>query len=60
MKGVIDANAPKKPVFVRATVHADGILPGTRSRGVSTQLSAFVYEAVPIMQPTGVRLKTSQ
>lgn len=60
MKELLAANAPKKPVFVRATVHADGILPGTRSRGVSTQLSAFIYEAAPIMKPTGVRLKTSQ
>src|SRR5690606_21913020 len=54
------ANAPKEPVFVRATVHADGLLPGTRTRGVSTQLSIFVYTAVPIVKPTGVRLKTSQ
>ncbi len=60
VKDVIGANAPKEPVFVRATVHADGLLPGTRTRGVSTQLSIFVYTAVPIVKPTGVRLKTSQ
>ncbi len=60
VKDVVQANAPTEPVFVRATVHADGLLPGTRSRGVSTQLSMFVYTAVPIMKPTGVRLKTSQ
>jgi branched-chain amino acid aminotransferase len=59
-RDLIVANEPKKPAFVRATVHADGILPGTRTRGVSTQLSAFVYEAAPIVKPTGVRLKTSQ
>lgn len=60
VKGLLDANSPEEPVFVRATVHADGILPGTRSRGVSTQLSMFVYTASPIMKPSGVRLKTSQ
>lgn len=57
---LLEANSPKEPVFVRATVHADGVLPGTRTRGVSTQLSIFVYEAAAIVKPTGVRLKTSQ
>lgn len=60
MGDLVKVNKPQKPVFVRATVHADGILPGTRTKGVSTQLSAFVYEAAPIVKPTGVRLKTSQ
>jgi branched-chain amino acid aminotransferase len=60
VKGVIDANKPGEPVFVRATVHADGLLPGTRTRHVSTQLSMFVYTATAIMKPSGVRLKTSQ
>lgn len=60
VKGLLDANSPDEPVFVRATVHADGLLPGTRSRGVSTQLSMFIYTATPIMKSSGVRLKTSQ
>ncbi len=60
VKEVVETNSPKEPVFVRATVHADGLLPGTRTRGVSTQLSLFVYTATPIVKPTGVRLKTSQ
>jgi len=60
VKDLIKANAPMSPVFVRATLHADGLVPGTRSKGVSTQLSAFVYTASPIMKPSGVRLKTSQ
>lgn len=59
-KALLDANSPDGPVFVRATIHADGLLPGTRSRGVSTQLSMFTYTATPIMKPSGVRLKTSQ
>ncbi len=60
VKQLVDANRPTEPVFVRATIHADGLLPGTRSRGVSTQLSAFMYTATSIMKPSGVRLKTSQ
>jgi branched-chain amino acid aminotransferase len=60
VKELMEANTPTDPVFVRATIHADGLLPGTRSRHVSTQLSAFVYSATPIMKPEGVRLKTSQ
>ncbi|MFZ2544785.1 MAG: aminotransferase class IV [Candidatus Saccharimonadales bacterium] len=59
IKDLIEVNEPDKPLFVRATLHADGILSGTKSRGVSTQLSAFVYQASPILKPTGVRLKTS-
>ena len=59
-KQLVEANAPKEPTFVRATIHADGLVPGTRTRGVSTQLSVFAYTATPIMKPTGVRLKTSQ
>lgn len=57
---LIAANNPTEPVFVRATLHADGLVPGTRTRGVSTQLSMFVYAANPIIKPKGVRLKTSQ
>lgn len=60
IKELVDANKPEVPVFVRATIHADGLVPGTKSRGVSTQLSAFMYEAQPIVKSTGVRLKTSQ
>jgi branched-chain amino acid aminotransferase len=60
VKGLIDANKPKESVFVRATIHADTLVPGTRTRGVSTQLSMFVYTASPIIKSTGVRLKTSQ
>ncbi|MCA9334960.1 aminotransferase class IV [Candidatus Saccharibacteria bacterium] len=60
VRGLLEVNNPEEPVFVRATVHADDLLPGTRSRGVSTQLSMFVYTASPIMKPSGVRLKTSQ
>lgn len=46
-------------VFARATVHVDELLPGTKSRGLKTSLSIFLYEAVPIVPLTGARLKTS-
>lgn len=60
IKELISVNSPKKPVFVRATLHADDLAPGTRTRGVHTQLSAFVYTAKSIHKSSGVRLKTSQ
>ncbi len=60
VRALIKANKPTQSVFVRATLHADGLVPGTRSRGVSTQLSMFVYTAMPILKSSGVRLKTSQ
>lgn len=60
VKSLIRANSPKKPSFVRATLHADDLAPGTRTRGVHTQLSAFMYKAVSIHKSSDVRLKTSQ
>jgi branched-chain amino acid aminotransferase len=60
MKQLLAVNKPAEAVFIRATIHGDGILPGTRAKGVHTQLSAFIYAASPIMKSSGVRLKTSQ
>lgn len=59
LKKLLRSNGPKKPVFVRATIHADELLPGIKAKGVSTQLSMFVYEAKPIIRSNNVRLKTS-
>jgi branched-chain amino acid aminotransferase len=59
VKELIVANKVKDKAFVRATVHVDEIVPGTRSRGLKTLLSIFVYEAVPIIPQDGARLKTS-
>lgn len=53
------ANTPTEGVFVRATIHADDLVPGTRSRGLHTTLSMFIYEAKPIIPQGGARLKTS-
>ena len=56
---VVRANEITEDVFVRVSVHVDAELPGTRSRGISTRLSMFVYEAEPILPLDGARLKTS-
>jgi branched-chain amino acid aminotransferase len=58
-KEVVQANNLTDNAFVRATVHVDDPIPGTRSRGLHTLLSMFAYEAVPIVPQDGARLKTS-
>lgn len=59
MNELLVANASKKDVFVRVSFHIDALLPGTRSRGLPAVLSAFVYDAEPIVPQDGARLKTS-
>ncbi len=59
VKKLIEANQPDGDVFVRATVHVDDLVAGTRSRGLHSTLSMFAYEAVSILPATGARLKTS-
>lgn len=59
VRQTLRANDPKAPVFVRASVHVNELVPGTRSRGLKTALSLFVYEAAPIVPQNGARLKTS-
>jgi branched-chain amino acid aminotransferase len=59
MRELAEANQPKSDVFVRVTVHVNALLPGTRSRGLATILSAFMHEATPILPQDGARLKTS-
>lgn len=58
-KKLLKLNDVNKDVYVRATVHVDAEIAGTRSRGLSTVLSMFVYDAVPILKPEGARVKTS-
>ena len=58
-KELIEANGVEEDVLVRATVHVDELVPGTRSRGLSTALSMFVYTGKPILPQDGARLKTS-
>jgi branched-chain amino acid aminotransferase len=59
VREVVLANEVVEDVFVRVSVHVDEPLPGTRSRGMSTLLSMFVYEAESILPLDGARLKTS-
>jgi branched-chain amino acid aminotransferase len=56
---VSQANKLTERVFVRASVHVTDLVPGTRSRGLKTTLSMFLYEATPIVPQNGMRLKTS-
>jgi branched-chain amino acid aminotransferase len=53
------ANSLTGDTFVRASIHVDEKLPGTRSRGLHTLFSMFAYEAEPIVPQSGARLKTS-
>lgn len=59
VKELISANKITQDVFVRGTVHINELVPGTKSRGLKTILSMFIYSAKPIVQNCGVRLKTS-
>jgi branched-chain amino acid aminotransferase len=56
---LVTANKIKSDIFVRATIHVDEILPGTRSRGLHTVFSMFAYDVEPIVSQNGTRLKTS-
>ncbi|QNG20100.1 branched-chain amino acid aminotransferase [Rhodococcus triatomae] len=57
---LVAENDPQRDVFVRASVHVDESIPGTRVRGCGITVSMFVYDAVPIVPQDGMRLKTSQ
>ena len=59
MSELLASNKPNENVFVRVSFHVDEKLPGTRSRGLNTILSAFVYKAEAIIPTDGARLKTS-
>jgi branched-chain amino acid aminotransferase len=58
-KEVVSANAVSEDAFVRVTIHVTDLVPGVRSRGLTTKLSIFVYEAACILPKDGARLKTS-
>jgi branched-chain amino acid aminotransferase len=59
VKNLINNNNLQENVFARATIHVDELVPGTRSRGLSTSLSIFLYEMKSIVPQNGARLKTS-
>ncbi|MGA9873900.1 MAG: aminotransferase class IV [Rhodococcus sp. (in: high G+C Gram-positive bacteria)] len=59
VRELVAANEPTREVYVRATVHVDESIPGTRVRGLHTTVSIFLYDANPIVPQDGMRLKTS-
>lgn len=59
MTALIERNRPSRNVFVRVSFHIDAQLPGTRSRGLPAVLSAFVYDAEPILPSRGATLGVS-
>ncbi len=59
VKATVSANDLKDDAFIRVSVHASALLPGTRSRDIQTTLSIFAYEASPIIPQDGARVKTS-
>jgi branched-chain amino acid aminotransferase len=56
---LIDHNDTTESVLVRVSVFADGILTGTRMRGIPQHVTAFIYPAVPLIPRTGARLCVS-
>src|SRR5690606_2494359 len=59
VKELVAAVKPEVNTFARVTVHVDELVPGTKSRGLHTLLSIFLYKAESIVPQTGTRLKTS-
>ncbi|MDQ2973448.1 MAG: aminotransferase class IV, partial [bacterium] len=59
VKELVTKNDINEDVFVRATVHVVSEIAGTRSRGLETKLSIFIYDASTILPKEGGRLKTS-
>lgn len=56
---LVAANGITSDALLRATLHVDELLPGTRSRGLSTSCSVFAYEGLSILPAAGARLKSS-
>ncbi len=59
VKNLIKENSLNENVFARATIHVDELVPGTKSKGLNTILSIFLYEAKPIVPQDGAKLKIS-
>jgi branched-chain amino acid aminotransferase len=56
---LMKSNKVHSDVFVRATIHAISKMPGTRTSGLESVLSMFVYSAKSILPESGARLKTT-
>lgn len=56
---VTEANELSEDTFIRVSLHVTDLVPGVRTRGLATTVSAFGYSAPCILPPEGARLKTS-
>ena len=56
---LVKENDINQDVYIRATVHVDELVPGTKTRGLNTVLSMFIYPYKSILPEKGARLKTS-
>lgn len=59
IKDLVEANTIATDVFLRATVHVTELVPGTRSHGLASSVSMFLYEASPILPSEGAKIKIS-
>lgn len=59
VRNLVKENHLGESVFARATIHVDALVAGTKSKGLSSVLSIFLYEAKSIVPQDGARLKVS-
>jgi branched-chain amino acid aminotransferase len=59
LSALLEANQPATDQFCRLTIHVSAEVPGVHTRDLSVTLSAFLYDASPILPTTGARIKTS-
>lgn len=56
---LITANRPTVDQFFRITLHATDSVPGVKTANLLLTPSVFMYNAEPLLPPTGAHLKTS-
>ena len=59
MKKLLKKNKLRQDSLLRITIFVDDSLKGTRMHGLKHSLSAFVYQAVPLLPQTGANLCVS-
>ena len=56
---LVSENNIDQDVFIRCSVHVDTLVAGTKSRGLNSVLSMFIYPYKSILPEAGARIKTS-
>lgn len=56
---LVKKNNIDQDVFIRCSVHVDALVAGTKSRGLNSVLSMFIYPYKSILPEAGARIKTS-